>query len=179
MTDRRLLGAVLTLFLLISCTGGETEDIVVEPLPHACELLERVDTAALVGFKSERIQPTEERNEEYEVHISQCDHYGEDMSQRFSLVIRQDFSNRKLKSGKEQLAELRQKLGEFAQEGVDWRYAEGLGEAAAWNGTANQLTIYEDRGHTTLAFSVYGTENDEEKALDLAHATMLETHYAP
>jgi hypothetical protein len=179
MTDRRLFAVVTVLLMVAACTGGETEDVNVEPLPHACVLLEQVDTKAIVGFESERIQRTEEKNDQYNVQITQCDHYGEDMSQRFSLVIRQDFSNRKLKSGEEQLAELRAKLGEFAQDGIEWRDIDSLGEAAAWNGTANQLTVYEDKAHTTLAFSVYGTENNFEKALDLAHVTMMETHYAP
>ena len=179
MTDRRLFGAVFMVIFLNACTDGETEDVQVGKLPHACELLERVNAAALVGIETDRMQRSEENNPEYDVRISQCDHYGADMSQRFSLVVRQDFSNRKLKSGEEQLMELRQKLGEFAQDRVEWHTIDTLGEAAAWNGTANQLTIYEDSGHTTLAFSVYGTANDEEKALDLAHAAILETHYAP
>lgn len=177
MTKRRLISTLSMLALTAGCTEVETEDIVVEPLAHACELLERVDAQQLAGFESERIQPSEERNDQYQVRISQCDHYGQDVSQRFSLVVRQDFSNRKLKPGSEQLAELRDKLVEFANNGVEWRDIDGLGEAAAWNGTANQLTIYEDKGHTTLAFSVYGTGDDLNKALDLAHATMLETHY--
>lgn len=178
MAGTRLLGPVFVLLWMVGCTGGETEDVHVEPLSHACEILEQVDTEALVGFASARVQPEEERNDEFDVRISQCDHYGDDMTQRFSFVVRQDFSNRKIKSGQEQLAELREKLGEFAQDGVDWRNVEGLGEAAAWNGTANQLTIYEDKGHTTLAFSVYGTDDPELKALDLAREALEQTHYA-
>ena len=177
MTSRHLFGTLSVLMLIGGCTEGETEDIQIEPLAHACEILKRVDASTLAGFESERVQPSEEHNDQYQVRISQCDHYGNDVSQRFSLVVRQDFSNRKLKPGREQLAELREKLVEFANNSVEWRDIEGLGEAAAWNGTANQLTIYEDRGHTTLAFSVYGTDDDLNKALDLAHATMLETHY--
>ncbi len=177
MIDRRLFGVLFIALSLTACTGGETEEVHVDKLAHACDLLERVDTATLAGFETARMQRSEEDNAEFNVRISQCDHYGADMSQRFSLVVRQDFSNRKLKSGEEQLMELRQKLGEFAEDGVEWHQIDGLGEAAAWNGTANQLTIYEDSGHTTLAFSVYGTANDEEKALDLAHATILETPY--
>ncbi len=178
MADKRLFGVIMAL-LLAACTGGETEDVQVHDLPHACDLLDRLDTAAVMGFATERLQRTEENNEEYDVKISQCDHYGSDMSQRFSLVVRQDFSNRKLKSGQEQLTELRDKLGEFAEDGVDWQNIPDLGEAAAWNGTANQLTIYEDKGHTTLAFSVYGTGDNEEKAKDLAYAALLETPFAP
>lgn len=179
MLSRCRFSAVTVICFLVACTSGETEDVQVEQLPHACVLLEAVDAEKLVGIESVRTQPSEDTNEEHKVRISQCDHYGENMAQRFSLVIRQDFSNTKLKSGEEQLAELRKRLSEFAQDGVKWRDIDDLGEAAAWNGTANQLTIYEDKGHTTLAFSVYGTDNDEQKALDLAHATILETPYAP
>lgn len=179
MTGRRLFGALLTALVMITgCTREATEDVHVERLEHACALLEKVDTEELVGFASARMQPNEEGNEQYDVRISQCDHYGEDMAQRFSLVVRQDFSNRKLESGRQQLEALRQKLSEFAQDGVDWRFVESMGEAAAWNGTANQLTVYEDKGHTTLAFSVYGTGDDESRALALARAAMEHTPYA-
>lgn len=114
--------------------------------------------------------PSEERNDAHKVRISQCDHYAEDMSQRFSLIVRQDFSNRKLESGHEQLTKLRDSLGQFSNDGVDWRTFDGLGEAAAWNGTANQLMIYWDQGHSMMAFSIYGIEDEVERALDLARA---------
>lgn len=178
MIGRRFIGVVITAWVLTGCTREETDDVHVERLEHACTLLEKVDTEKLVGFASDRVQPNEEGNDEYDVRISQCDHYGEDMTQRFSLVVRQDFSNRKLESGREQLEELRQKLSEFAPDGVDWQYLDNMGEAAAWNGTANQLTVYADKGHTTLSFSVYGTEDDERRALNLAQAAIKHTPYA-
>lgn len=177
MAGRRLVAIMLTSLTFVACTGGETEDVEVVRLPHACELLSTVDHEQLVGIETDREQRTEESNDQFNVEITQCDHFGEDMSQRFSLVVRQEFSDRKLEPGAKQLEAMRVKLDEFAQDGLEWRRVEGLGEAAAWNGTANQLTIYQDKAHTTLAFSVYGTDNDFERALELARATLDASPY--
>lgn len=166
----------LTVTLLVGCKPDATADLQVEPLDHACAILERVNTADIVSFVSVRIAPTEERNLD-EVRISKCDHYAKDMSRHFRLVVRQDFSNRRLESGSEQLSRLRSNLERIPHDGTYWRAFDHLGEAAAWNGTANQLMVYWDQGHTMVAVSVYGTGDELQKTLDLAEATMSELSY--
>lgn len=100
MIIKRWIGACWVIGLAAARLAGcaaddEVEEVHIAPIEHACSLLEQLDTARLVGFETERFMPREEHNELQNVRITQCDHYAEDMSRHFSVVVRQDFSQRK------------------------------------------------------------------------------------
>lgn len=124
MIIKRWVGACCMIGLAVAqlagCTADdEIEQVYIAPIEHACALLEQLDTARLVGFETERVMPREEHNELQNVRITQCDHYAEDMSPHFSVVVRQDFSQRKVDSGRQQLEKLHESLGKFARDGVE------------------------------------------------------------
>lgn len=169
-----VLGLLLVAGLAAGCGGGNgagenggestSENLAATQALQACDLLTKADVEAALGGPVDEPRQTSRDDEDRQFWMTQCDYYSPQQERGAGLMIQSSANADPVKALEAHVASLKESLGDAYQV----QPIAGVGEAAVWDASTKQLTIFD--GAHMLILTVTGGGQEESVALETAKA---------